>query len=211
MAINGVYCITNTVTNKVYIGSSASKGGIKERCRHHKSDLKRNKHCNKYLQHAYNQYGPSAFSYKILEECSKEQCLEREQYYMDLFQSYDPDKGYNLCKIAGNTLGRAHSVETRKKIGQSRVYPVSPNKGKKLPYKTCHKISDTLKNSPKLHNYLEQFNKTKRIPVIGVNLITGEIIELEHAGADPRFFKSGINMCCRGKIPHYKGFKWSYK
>jgi group I intron endonuclease len=208
---NGVYIIKNIVTNKVYIGSSASNGGIKERLRHHKSALKRNRHSNSYLQKAYNKHGLEAFTYEIIEECSPEKCLEREQYYLDLYKSYDVANGYNICPRAGNTLGRKHSEETRTKISQNREYGTPHNKGKKISRDLSRKLSKAQKNSAKTQVHLAILNKSKRKPVIGINLATGKTIELEHAGADPKFTKGGINMCCRGKLDHYKGFKWSYK
>jgi group I intron endonuclease len=208
---NGIYIIKNIITNKVYIGSSASKGGIKERLRHHKSALKHNKHSNSYLQKAYNKHGHEAFTYEILEECSPEKCLEREQHYLDLYKSYDPSNGYNLCPKAGNTLGRKHSRETRQKIGQNRKYGIPYNKGQKISRDLSRKLSKAQKNSTKTQAHLAILNKGKRKPVTGINLVTGETIELEYASADPRFTNGGINMCCRGKISHYKGFKWTYK
>ena len=208
---NGVYIIRNTVNNKIYIGSSASKGGIKERIRHHKSALKHNRHANDYMQKAYNKHGHEAFTYEILEECIPEECLKREQYYLDLYKSYDPANGYNMCCKAGNTLGRRHSAEARKKITQNRQYGVPHNKGQKISRELSRKLSRAQKNSTKTQQHITTLNKNKRKPVVGINLRTGDILELEHAGADERFTKGGINMCCRGKIQHYKGFKWTYK
>ena len=72
-------------------------------------------------------------------------------------------------------------------------------------------MSAAQKNSPKAQCKLIKLNTSKRKAVIGTNVTTGETIELSHMSADPRFTKSGINMCCRGKIQHYKGFKWTYK
>lgn len=208
MATKGVYIIRNTSSSKVYIGSSASKGGIQERFRHHKSALKHDRHANKYLQKAYNKHGIDSFTYEILEECLAEKCLEREQHYLDLYKSYDPNRGYNLCEKAGNTLGRKHSAATRAKICHNRP---SAFKGKKHSFKSLRKMSNSQKNSSKTQAHLLNLNTKKRRAVVGVNVSTGETIELDHMGADSRFTKGGINMCCRGKIQHYKGFKWSYK
>ena len=210
MIANGVYIIKNNINNKVYIGSSAGKTGIRGRIRHHKSALKHNRHINKHLQRSYNEYGSSAFSYKILEECKPEECITREQYYLDLYQSFDINKGYNICPTAGNTLGRKHSEETRLKIGKSRVYGVSPFKGKRHSRKSIENMSLAQKNSIKGKERLLRLNISRRIPVVGVNLVTGEVLQLKYAGEDSRFLDSGINMCCRGRIKHYKGYKWSY-
>jgi group I intron endonuclease len=210
MVINGVYKITNIVNGKIYIGSSASKRGIIDRWYSHKTRLKQNKHTNDHLQKAYNYYSANNFIYEIIEECAPENCLIREQYYLDLFKSYDPNIGYNLCKTAGNTLGQKHSQETRQKIGQNRIYGPSPLKNKKRDSDFSKKVSLGQKGSLRNKTRMQEFNKQKRIPVIGVHIKTGEIIKLTHAGADSRFINSGIQQCCVGKTNSYKGYKWSY-
>ena len=52
----GIYKITNTINNQIYIGSAID---IKDRWRCHKRDLLKYKHYNKKLQHAWNKYGKS--------------------------------------------------------------------------------------------------------------------------------------------------------
>jgi group I intron endonuclease len=53
---------------------------------------------------------------EILEYCSKQESIEREQYYMDLFK---PE--YNILTIAGSPLGRKLSIESRAKIAKSKL------------------------------------------------------------------------------------------
>ena len=52
--------------------------------------------------------GYTEFSLGILEYCEGEQVVNREQYYIDLL-----DPQYNICPIAGSSLGRKVSDETR--------------------------------------------------------------------------------------------------
>lgn len=97
--ITGIYRIINTANQKVYIGSTARD--FIDRWRDHKKRLRRNKHSNLHLQHAWNKYGENSFLFEALEECSKTDCLIREQFYLDTVK---PE--YNICKVAGNTLGQ---------------------------------------------------------------------------------------------------------
>lgn len=210
MIKHGIYKITNIANGKIYIGSSAGKRGIVDRWYQHKSKLKHNRHCNRYLQKAYNKYSAINFIYEILEECAPESCLEREQYYLDTLKSYDPKIGYNLCKTAGNTLGKKHSPESKLKISRNRIYGEPKYKNKKMPQHIKDKMSIAQQRSIKNKEHLLKLNLSKRIPVIGTHIDTGEIIILDYAGADSRFNSSGIQMCCKGKIPHYKRYKWSY-
>lgn len=54
-------------------------------------------HGNEYLQAAYNKYGKDNFVFEILEECSEDQLLVREQFWMTELKSCDPKVGYNLA------------------------------------------------------------------------------------------------------------------
>lgn len=92
--ISGIYCITNTIDNKKYIGSSRDIG---YRFKHHLYRLKNNRHTNIHLQNAVNKYGISNFTFSILEQCSKETLIEKEQFYID----QEPwQMLYNKTKIA---------------------------------------------------------------------------------------------------------------
>lgn len=115
----GLYGIFNLMSGKVYIGSAIN---LKKRLRQHKEHLKKQKHYNSYLQNAWNKYGEKEFEFHVLEHCLKEQLIEREQFYLDSLKSYDDEFGYNICKIAGSTIGqkpwlnKKHTEETRKKM-----------------------------------------------------------------------------------------------
>lgn len=97
----GIYKIVNTKNNKCYIGSAAGKNGIYQRFQDHKKTLRGNRHRNKHLQRAWNKYGEKSFQFEIIEFCNKDECIKKEQFYID---SLIPD--YNICKIAGSTIGQ---------------------------------------------------------------------------------------------------------
>ena len=71
---------------------------------------------NSQIYRALLKYGYSKFSLEILEYCEAEETVNREQYYIDLL---DPE--YNLCPIAGSSLGRKVSDETRAKLVRAHV------------------------------------------------------------------------------------------
>jgi hypothetical protein len=56
-------------------------------------------------------YGYSGFKLEILEYCDKLNCIEREQYFIDLIK---PE--YNLLIKAGSSFGYKHSEESLLKI-----------------------------------------------------------------------------------------------
>lgn len=125
----GIYLITNTINQKCYIGSAVN---FKNRWQKHKRDLIKNIHKNNHLQNAYNKYG-NVFIFDILANCNKEDLLYFEQKCIDLLK---PE--YNICKIAGSSLGVKRSAETKAKCSEAKKGKLntSSTKFKKgsLPY-----------------------------------------------------------------------------
>lgn len=108
----GVYCILNTVNEKKYFGSASGRGGFKHRWGNHLSSLRRGIHGNRHLQSAWNKYGEAKFRFIVTERCLPDQCIEREQHWIDFHESADDRNGYNICPTAGNSLGTKHSPES---------------------------------------------------------------------------------------------------
>lgn len=92
---SGIYKIEHEKSGKVYVGSSKD---IRKRWRQHSSGLRRKRHHNQRLQRAYNKYGSDAFRYEVLEYCSVDVLLDREQFWMDELDSYS--SGYNCSPYA---------------------------------------------------------------------------------------------------------------
>lgn len=59
--------------------------------------------------------GYSSFSLSILEYCSVEDLIQREQHYLDVLNPH-----YNICTTAGSTLGKLHSPEAKDKISRTK-------------------------------------------------------------------------------------------
>ena len=97
MIPSGVYCIQNKTTLKRYIGSSKH---IKNRLTGHKRSLEQGKHHSVLLQRAWDKYGKICFDFLVIEDCLPETLIEREQFWMDYFKSYDSKNGYNIKPLA---------------------------------------------------------------------------------------------------------------
>src|SRR5438128_2648860 len=110
----GVYCWRNRIDGKVYVGS-ASKS-LEQRRRSHVYELNANRHRNRYLQNAWNKHGFEAFEFVVLELCMADQCLVREQHWMDHFQSARRKNGYNLHPQASSRRGAKLSVVQRARL-----------------------------------------------------------------------------------------------
>jgi group I intron endonuclease len=200
---SGIYQISNSINGKIYIGSSIN---LKQRFNDHKKLLRYNKHPNKHLQSAWNQYGEKAFIFNIIELVDNNSLLIREQYYIDLLYSSNKNLGYNISKIAGNTLGTKRTDETKLKMSFARV---KTNKVKKL-INLALNTEDPYKNNTK---NLGKNNKKSK-PVLQYDINNNLIKEWDSAGiaAKHLFLSVGnIWMCCNNKYKTSGGFIWKYK
>jgi len=132
-----IYQIRNINNGKVYIGSTMDYLG---RQRRHLCRLNNNNHHSIILQRSWNKHGGDNFIFEILEVIyDKNVLLEREQYYLDIYDSYNPKNGYNICKVAGSSIGFNHTEETKVKMSKSHI---GVKKGP-CSDKTKKKISNT--------------------------------------------------------------------
>lgn len=120
---SGVYMIKNIINGKVYIGSASN---LIIRLSHHLHDLKNNKHHSLHLQRAWNK-NDNYFIFGVLEFIEDKTLLvSTEQKYIDLYKSYDDSLGYNICPIAGSSLGskklRGKEERSLKMIGDKNFF-----------------------------------------------------------------------------------------
>lgn len=96
--MNGfIYIIRNTVNNKVYIGQT--KVSVTTRWQEH---LRHAKYGDQIINRAMRKYGIDKFYVETLEICSIDVIDYREIYYIDLYDSTNKSKGYNVS-IGGRT------------------------------------------------------------------------------------------------------------
>lgn len=167
---SGIYRIRNLINNKFYIGSAIN---LNKRKNQHFHYLRKNKHHNKPLQNSFNKYDEKSFIFEVMCYCYKEDLVTNEQFYID---KYKPQ--YNICKIAGSSLGRKPTEETiiKMKISHSKrnckhsketKFKISlSNKGKIISSKQKEDIRKSL-SKPILQfdregNFIKEFSSSKQ-------------------------------------------------
>jgi len=113
----GIYKITNTKNNKVYIGES---NDIDRRWDEHIDKLNNNSHHSYKLQEAWNEYGEENFTFEILEIVEKldspykttMQLIYEEGKYIDQYNSIN--NGYNVENTIDKILSGEKVIISRK-------------------------------------------------------------------------------------------------
>lgn len=112
-----IYSIDCKKNGKCYIGRTSDP---KRRQQDHFCSLRGRRHRNAHLQAAFNKYGETSFSWRVLIVCKSEQdARENEQWF--LRKMWELDCLFNLAKSSegGGYKGRIVSEETRKRMSEA--------------------------------------------------------------------------------------------
>lgn len=116
----GIYIIKNTVNNMVYIGQSVD---IYCRWTAHKNAAKNidKKYNQTKIHKAMAEFGVDNFYLEILEECLYEQLNEREQYWIQKYDSFK--EGYNSTLGGDKNIGESNgrSILTQEQVEEIRM------------------------------------------------------------------------------------------
>jgi len=125
MKAHYVYKITNTTNGKIYIGKSVDP--TKRFDKHASAAKNKPKNQYFYLQASINKYGKDAFSLEVIEKCDDaKSAYEREVYWIDHYQSTNPDRGMNLTFGGDGSRGHKLSDGAKAKIADAQ-------RGRKMP------------------------------------------------------------------------------
>jgi group I intron endonuclease len=106
----GIYAITNTVTQRMYVGSSHN---IEHRWYTHRKALGCQEHISAPMQEDWDKYGASSFTWQVLEEVAEEKDIRvREEYYITLHSPF-----YNRTRVYTVRQGRPAKYQSRRKVG----------------------------------------------------------------------------------------------
>lgn len=183
----GVYIILNKINRKRYVGSAAVD--LTKRWENgHRKLLRVRGHCNRHLQASWNKYGEAAFQFIVLERCVPEQCLEREQYWLDVLKTWKRENGYNLCQKAGSVLGLEWTEESKQQQSNRRR-----KWNKENPEKAKH-LTDAMNAHNKEHKG-EGFMDAAHVEAVRQNML----INREKRGGNSPETRAKISIASKGK------------
>lgn len=109
-----IYALRHIPTNRSYVGHTTMLP--RDRLYGHLFELVRNNHLSVFMQNVWNKYGNNEFEFELLEFCSIEERLVREQFWIDALRAI-----FNIAKVAGSTLGTKRTPEIRKKFSEFQI------------------------------------------------------------------------------------------
>lgn len=223
-----VYCHTNKVNGKRYIGLTGDKPEIRWR-------NGANHTYNEYFRRSIQKYGWDNFIHEVLfDNLTFGEACELEKEFIAKYNTTNRELGYNMTSGGEGVSGYHFSEETKKKISKTqkdrfrdktkcpmygRCGKLNPrygthhsnetkkkigdgNRGKKVSFETRKRMSEGQLNS----------KDKKRIKVAQINKITDELIKIypsiRIASEETGIRENGISAVINGRQKTAGGFKW---
>lgn len=225
----GIYKYTNKINGKIYIGQSVN---IYKRKNYHEAPNSR-KLERSYFHRAIDKYGIENFDFEIVEECSKEELNEKEKLYIEKYNSFDRNNGYN--RTTGGEQPNRNSLckpvyqidmKTRKIVSQ---FVSTREAERKTNVPSTHIIGCCQRKTTKakgfLWSYVEDYDedyyrnldikqggrKQKMVYQKDVNSnIVGCYENIKIASNLTKIGRTSINNCLCGYSKTAGGYLWSY-
>lgn len=215
-----IYKITNRINGKVYIGQTIQS--LKKRWSKHCNDKKA---CCRLLHNAIQKYGKENFEITVIDHAhSREELDNKEIFWIDFYDSMNPEKGYNL--LGGGNKNHIVSEETKRKLSKA-------GKGRKLSNEQKKKLRESKLGKHRSQEIIEKMRNTKiRLGVhkgeknysfgrfgkdsavarVVLNITLGEKYDSIRLAAQSVGVKDGsiITKCCKGKRKTAYGYEWRY-
>lgn len=209
-----IYCITNTINNKKYVGKTLMS--IEKRFSEHIQDSKKRKLEKRPLYNAMNKYGANKFTIELLEEVSDDSKLsDREVYWIEKLGTYGHD-GYNATRGGdGKQYYDYEEITKLIKLGYSReeikesigccsdiISRVAKNNQLKIKQSFTKLVGRFTKDGVLLDIHFSTGSAAKF-------LIKNSIVPKTKANKIHNI-RSRVGDCCNNRRDSYLGFVWKY-
>ena len=171
---------------------------------------------------AIEKYGWDNIEHTILCWCSsKENAAFLERYFIEKYDTHNPEHGYNLTDGGEGVVGCTWDEERKKRRSKRITGAGNPMYGRNHTKESREKMSRNRKGkenvSPELREFrtrvLIEATQRSRIPIRQLDL-DGNVIATYDGMADAArangFSRGSINNVCLGKADTAYGYKWEY-
>lgn len=208
-----IYCITNQINNKRYVGKTVKS--LEDRFREHCSDSKKERCNRRPLYDAMNKYGIENFIIEELEEVKDESILdEREKFWIDEMHTYGSN-GYNATSGGdGKMLYDYNEIVELFNLGKSQkeVAELLHCDVTTVSRVLKAKGVDTKKNADYGAKDIDQFDKDGNyIQTFHGSYKAAEWLISIGKSKSRKSASNHIIDCCLGKQSTCGGYKWRYK
>lgn len=205
--MNYIYCITNTINNKRYVGKTTQT--LEERFKEHIKSSRKERCSKRPLYDAMSKYGIENFIIEELEQVEDETKLdEREIYWIQELQTYGSN-GYNATKGGDGTILYDYNeivdlynlgysildIANKLHCDRSTITQVLKSKGIR-----SRRNSKIILQFDLAGNFIQQFD------------LIGDAVEWVRSNglSSSNRINDSITSCCRGKIKSSYGYVWKY-
>lgn len=221
----GIYCFTNKLNGKKYVGQSKQ---LNRRYHLHISDAlnqDKAKYDTSPFHAAIRKYGIENFNYEILEECKISELNEKEIYWIEKLHSYILEDGYNLTKGGNNNLRDTYYFSSEELLHYWNDLKLTVTAICNTYGSTCQRIREQLIELGITPQEIEQRTYEKRLEIIQKGIpkrlkkinqydLEGNFIQsfnsLTEAAQAVNGSKGNISLVANGKYKTAYGYKWKY-
>lgn len=221
----GIYCFTNKINGKKYVGQSKQ---LNRRYHMHITDAlnpDKAKRDTSIFHAAIRKYGIENFDYEILEECEISQLNEKEQYWIQKLHSYVLENGYNLTIGGNNNLRDNYYFSSEDllhywndlKLTVTAIYQTYGSTGQRIREQLLElgiTQEEIDKRTYEKRLEIVQKGMPKRLKKINQYDLDGNFIQsfnsLTEAANAVNGSKGNISQVANGKYQTAYGYKWKY-
>lgn len=210
-----IYKIVNDINKKIYIGKTSRT--IEERFKEHCKDALKNHNEKRPLYFAMRCYGIKHFKIEYIEECLPEEAAQREQYWIQYYNSYingynatlggDGKYLFNHSQIAEKLKKHPYPKDIAKEFSCSTdlIYIIAKefnikvfNRGQEENVNSKKQISQFTKDG----HFIQSFNSTSEAAIWCFN---NQKCATLNSGV-----RGHIGECANGKRKSAYGYIWKY-
>ena len=140
-----IYKITNTSNGKIYIGQTRD---IRSRSSDYRNGHTKINPLGMYRH--LKEEGTENFKMEIIEKCEPEKLTERENYYIDFYDTLNPEKGYNKMYVTVPLVESAYTRALKSKSHQGLKETATTKRKKSNPIIAIKDDTLILSDSAKL-------------------------------------------------------------